>query len=389
MPDPIGPIEMIGKLVAFDTTSAHSNLSLIDFVAGYLNGHGIACETIPDPTGTKANLVATFGGDRTVGGGVVLSGHTDVVPVTGQTWTTDPFAAVEKNWRLYGRGTADMKSFIGVALALVPEFLAQPLATPVQLALSYDEEVGCLGAPSLVKTLAKKSGASTIVIVGEPTSMRVVTAHKGIRSFRTTVTGTEAHSSAPDDGDNAIMHGAKLVGFLRGLARDLRGSDDLDPEFGTPFASINVGRIDGGTAVNIIPKTCTIHWEYRPLPGTDEDEVINRFHTFTSEEWLPPLEAEAQDIRIETVAVAHVPAYQAEPNSLATSLALDLAATNLTAKVSYGSEAGIFQGGGFSTVLCGPGDIADAHIPNESIALSQIDDCVAFMRRLIARTRAS
>ena len=148
VPDPIGPIEMIGKLVAFDTTSAHSNLSLIDFVAGYLNGHGIACETIPDPTGTKANLVATFGGDRTVGGGVVLSGHTDVVPVTGQTWTTDPFAAVEKNGRLYGRGTADMKSFIGVALALVPEFLAQPLATPVQLALSYDEEVGCLGAPA-------------------------------------------------------------------------------------------------------------------------------------------------------------------------------------------------------------------------------------------------
>ena len=379
---------MIAKLVAFDTTSALSNLPLIDFVAGYLDGFGVTSEIIPDPTGNKANLVANLGSNPS-SGGIILSGHSDVVPVKGQSWDTDPFEAIEKDGRLYGRGTADMKSFIGVILALVPEFMAKPLTIPVRLALSYDEEVGCLGAPSLAKSMANGSNAApNIAIVGEPTSMRVVTAHKGIRAFRTTVTGTEAHSSAPDQGDNAIMHGAKLVGFLRGLARELRDSGAQDPEFDTPFASINVGRIDGGTAVNIIPRTCVIHWEYRPLPGTDENEIIERFNTFTRDEWVPAIEAENETIKITTEDVAHVPAYEAETNSPATSLALDLAATNLTAKVSYGSEAGIFQGVGFSTVMCGPGDIADAHIPNESIAISQIDACNAFMGRLISRARA-
>jgi acetylornithine deacetylase len=388
VPDPISPIEMTAKMVAFDTTSALSNLPLIDFVADYLKAFGVTSEIIPDPTGKKANLTATFGGGGAQGG-IILSGHSDVVPVKGQAWNTDPFETIKKDGRLYGRGTADMKSFIAVALALVPEFLAKPLRTQVRLAVSYDEEVGCLGAPSLAKSMATGSDAApTIVIVGEPTSMRVVTAHKGIRSFRTTVTGTEAHSSAPDSGNNAIMHAEKLVSFLRGLAQELRGSIQ-DPEFDTPFASINVGRIDGGTAVNIIPKTCTIHWEYRPLPGTDENEIIERFHAFTRDEWLPAIEAENEIIKIKTEAVAHVPAYEAEANSPATSLALDLAATNLTAKVSYGSEAGIFQGAGFSTVLCGPGDIADAHIPNESIAISQIDACTDFMRRLITRAQAS
>ena len=379
---------MTAKMVAFDTTSALSNLPLIDFVADYLKGFGVTSEIILDPTGKKANLIATFGGGGAQGG-IILSGHSDVVPVKGQAWNTDPFETIKKDGRLYGRGTADMKSFIAVVLALVPEFLAKPLRTQVRLAVSYDEEVGCLGAPSLAKSMATGSDtAPTIVIVGEPTSMRVVTAHKGIRSFRTTVTGTEAHSSAPDSGNNAIMHAVKLVGFLRGLARELRGSIQ-DPEFDTPFSSINVGRIDGGTAVNIIPKTCTIHWEYRSLPGTDDNEIIERFHAFTRDEWLPAIEAENEIIKIKTEAVAHVPAYEAEANSPATSLALDLAATNLTAKVSYGSEAGIFQGAGFSTVLCGPGDIADAHIPNESIAISQIDACTDFMRRLITRAQAS
>lgn len=383
MSDRINPVELIHRLVAFDTTSAKSNLALIEFVAGYLSDLGVQSETVPDETGNKANLIATLGGEG--GGGVILSGHTDVVPVDGQIWATDPFQAVEKNGRLYGRGTADMKSFLGVALALVPEFLARPLATPVHLALSYDEEVGCLGAPRLVDQLAAAQAGASIVIVGEPTSMRVVTAHKGIRAFRTTITGAEAHSSAPDDGASAILHGAKLIGFLRGLARELRSADDADPDFGTPFATINVGRIEGGTAINIIPKSCKFWWEYRPLPGTDEDEILNRFNAFAREEWLPSLDGKAENIEIKTEPVAHVPAFQAAPDSPAISLALDLAATNHTAKVSYGSEAGIFQNGGFSAVLCGPGDIADAHIPNESIAISQINECAAFLRRLIDR----
>ncbi len=375
---------MIRRLVAFDTTSAKSNLALIEFVAGYLSDLGVQTETVPNDTGTKANLIATLGGKATQGG-VILSGHTDVVPVDGQTWATDPFQAVEKNGRLYGRGTADMKSFLGVALALVPEFLTRPLAIPVHLALSYDEEVGCLGAPRLVEQLAAAKTAASIVIVGEPTSMRVVTAHKGIRAFRTTVTGVEAHSSAPDDGANAILHGAKLIGFLRGLARELRNAENTDADFGTPFSTINVGRIEGGTAINIIPKSCTFLWEYRALPGTDEDEILNRFNAFTRDEWLPAMDADAKKLEISTEPVAHVPAFQAEPDSPAISLALDLAGTNDTAKVSYGSEAGIFQSGGFSAVLCGPGDIADAHIPDESIAISQIDACAAFVRRLIDR----
>jgi acetylornithine deacetylase len=359
--DPLNPIDMIRRLVAFDTTSAKSNLALIDFVARYLSRLGVRTEIVTNDTGTKANLIATLGGKATQGG-VILSGHTDVVPVDGQTWATDPFQAVEKNGRLYGRGTADMKSFLGVALALVPEFLARPLAIPVHLALSYDEEVGCLGAPRLVEQLITAQTAASIVIVGEPTSMRVVTAHKGVRAFRTTVTGAEAHSSAPDDGASAILHGAKLIGFLRGLARELRNTENNDPDFSTPFSTINVGRIEGGTAINIIPRSCTFLWEYRTLPGTDEDKILNRFNAFTRDEWLPAMDADAKKLEVNTESVAHVPA-----------------------KVSYGSEAGIFQSGGFSAVLCGPGDIADAHISDESISISQINACTAFVRRLIDR----
>ena len=377
------PIEMIRRLVSFDTTSAKSNLEFIRFVVAYLKDLGVNAETIPDPTGSKANLIATLGGSGE--GGVILSGHTDVVPVEGQAWTTEPFVPVEKDGRLYGRGAADMKSFIGVVLALVPEFQAAKLNAPVRLALSYDEEVGCLGAPPLVEQLRADGRGPAVVIVGEPTSMQVVTAHKGIRAFRTTVSGAEAHSSAPDDGANAILHGAKLIGFLRGLARKLRVADGLDPEFGTPFATINVGRIEGGTALNIIPKSCSFLWEYRALPGTDEDKILNLFEAFVESEWLPGLDEEAERIEIRTESLGQVPAFLAEPNSPAASLALDLSGANRTAKVSYGSEAGIFQRAGFSAVLCGPGDIADAHVADESIAFDQIDACAAFMGRLIER----
>ena len=307
MPDTENIVELIHKLVAFDTTSALSNLPLIEFVSEYLDGLGVTSEIISDTTGRKANLVATLGGESSKGG-VILSGHTDVVPVENQTWNTNPFEVVEKKGRLYGRGTADMKSFIGIVLAFVPEFLEKPLATPVRLALSYDEEVGCLGTPSLVESLSSKtSSPPTIVIVGEPTSMRVVTAHKGILAFRTTVTGIEAHSSAPDQGSNAIMHGAKLVGFLRGLAQDLRDSKAQDLDFDTPFASINVGRIEGGNAVNIIPETCTIYWEYRPLPHTDENDIIEKFHAFTRTEWLPRMKAESRTIQVHTETIAPRP----------------------------------------------------------------------------------
>ncbi len=375
----MGPREFLERLVAFDTTSAKPNLPLLDFVAGYLEGHGVRSGRVFDETGAKANLWATIGPDKP--GGVVLSGHTDVVPVTGQSWDSDPFSVVERDGRLVGRGTADMKAFLAVALSLVPEFTRAHLKAPIHFAFSYDEEVGCIGVRRLIPRLADRKFRA--VIVGEPTSMRVVTAHKGIRTFRTTVTGSEAHGSRSDLGTNAIMHAAKLIAFLRKAAQDFRDRADPSSGYEPPYPTINVGVIEGGTALNIVPKTCSFLWEYRAPAHADMDELVRRFEAFGRDEVLPKMRSEHPDADIVTVPTHEVPALVDEPQSEAATLALALAASNEPHRVSYGSEAGLFRAAGISTVLCGPGDIADAHRPNESIAISQIDACVRFQRGLI------
>ena len=380
---PTTPTGMIRELVPFDTTSSRSNLALIQFVEEYLRSHGIQSRRVADHSGGKANLFATVG--PPVAGGVVLSGHTDVVPVAGQDWDTDPFVVVERAGRLYGRGTADMKSFLGAVLAMVPEFLAAGLARPVHLALSYDEEVGCLGVRRLLPTLVESGLDPAAVVVGEPTSMEVVNAHKGVRAFRTTVYGRQSHSSATHRGVNAIMIANKLLGFLRSIAREKAESADPGSEYDPPHATINVGTISGGTALNIVPRRCEFVWEYRPLPSDDSDEIRERFDRFVTGEYLPALRAEGVETTIETEQIATVPPFRTVDASSAETLALRLAGHNRAHVVSYTTEAGLFRDAGFDVVVCGPGDIADAHRPNESIALSQIAACVRFLHRLADR----
>ena len=374
------PIEMLARLVGFDTTSRGSNLALIEFVADYLGGLGVESQLTRDDGGNKANLFATLGPRRD--GGVVLSGHTDVVPVDGQPWSTDPFTLVEKDGRLYGRGTCDMKGFLATSLALAPEILRRRPKVPVHLALSYDEEVGCLGVGRLIAKALDQGVKPSAVIVGEPTEMKVVDAHKGIFSFRTTVVGREAHSSLTDKGVNAILAAAGLLGFLGRLADELASRADPESGFDPPYTTVHVGVIEGGTALNIVPRRCAFRWEYRLLPGADQDEVPHRFAAYCDER-RARLKARAAEADIVTEAEMNVPGLDPEPGSAAERLAFALAGSNRTHKAAFGTEAGLFQQAGIAAVVCGPGSIAQAHKPDEFVTRAQIDACEAFLRRLI------
>ncbi len=376
--------EMIERLISFDTTSRESNLELIHFVADYLDGHGVASTLIHDESGTKANLYATIGPE--IDGGVVLSGHTDVVPVDGQDWSSDPFQVVERDGMLVGRGTADMKSFIAIALALTPDFAAAKLRVPVHFAFSYDEEVGCLGVHGIVSHIEGMTTKPMAVIVGEPTDMTVVNAHKDCCSMITVVTGLEGHSSATQLGVNSIMHGAELVSFLAGLADEFM-TRELDERFTPPYTTVEVGVIQGGTAANIIPRQTKITWGCRALDRAHVDEIRSRFEAFATDEVLPRMRERHADCAIETHQRSRIPALMPENGSPAETLALMLAGSNRTYAVSYGTEGGIFQEAGIPTVVCGPGNIAQAHKPDEFVTLSQIAECETFMRRLIKELR--
>ncbi len=376
------PRKMAERLVGFDTTSAKSNLDLIDFVEGYLHGHGVPARRTVDATGRKANLFATLGPEAA--GGVVLSGHTDVVPVEGQPWTSDPFVAVERNSRLYGRGTADMKSFLAVALALVPEALAAGLKVPLHLALSYDEEVGCLGVGDLIADVKAHLPPPRIVVVGEPTNMQLINANKGIAGFETRITGKEAHSSQPHRAANAIIAAAKLIGFLASLAEEKRQAGPKDGRFEPPYTTLNVGTVSGGNALNIVPRHARFAWEFRLVPGDDGDAIVTRFRRFAEQEVLPDLRRAAPEADIETKALAQVPPLTPEPDSAAEALVRRLTGANRAETVCFATEGGLFQEAGFSTVICGPGSIDQAHQPDEFIELAQIEACEAFLRKLIA-----
>ena len=383
----ITSLEMICRLVGFDTTSRNSNLELIHFVRDYLTGFGVESRLIHDDTGRKASLYATIGPDDRPG--IVLSGHTDVVPVDDQDWSSDPFVPEQRDGRLYGRGTADMKSFIAVALALVPEFVARPLKTPVKFAFSYDEEIGCFGVHGIIRRLHSEGVPPRLVIVGEPSSMRVVNAHKGVRTFDTTVTGLEAHSSATDRGVNAIFYGARLIAFLESLAAELRDRGDAVGRFDLPYSTISVGVVEGGTARNIIPGKCRFAWECRLLPDQDGNEIIDRFEAFAAGKLLPEMQQVFDCASIVTEQRVMVPGLRPEEGSDAETMVMALAETNQTHAVSYATEAGLFQAADLPTVICGPGDIAQAHKPDEFIALEQVAACEAFLRRLLNRVCAA
>ncbi len=378
---------MLAKLVSFDTTSRNSNLDLIGFVQDYLQGHGIASSLVHDETGKKANLWATIGPEGD--GGVVLSGHTDVVPVDGQPWESDPFVLTDKDdGRLYGRGTCDMKAFSAVALSMLPEFIAAPLKSPVHLALSYDEEVGCIGVHGLIDHIKAIGVKPRLAIIGEPTMMRVVDAHKSIRSYAVTITGHEAHSSNVHKGVSAVMVAAELIGKISEIGAKLRAAGDSTNRFDPPFSTSIANTISGGTAQNILARDCRFTFEIRGLPQNDLDAAYEEFRAFAMETVLPRMKAAAETADIVIKRRAYSPPLKADPGSDAESFVMALAERNAAEAVSYGTEAGIFQEAGIPAIVCGPGDIAQAHQPNEFLDKAQIPACEAFMRRLIARLSA-
>lgn len=374
----LNPRELIARLVSFPTISERSNLALIDWAEGYLSAHGARCRRTMNEEGTKANLFATIGPE--VAGGVVLSGHSDVVPVEGQSWSSDPFVVTERNGRLYGRGTADMKSFLAIAMALAPEFAARPLRRPIHIAMSYDEEIGCLGVASMIQDIMANLPPPGLVIIGEPTSMRLVTGHKGVNLFRTRVIGRAAHSSQPHRGAGAILAAGRLIDYLWRLGEEQR--QQRDSRFEPPWTTVQVGLIEGGTAVNILPAECSFFWEYRNLPSQDSSAIRKLFEDYCEREVLPSLREFAPEARIETEAVALVPPLAQEEDGAAEALVRRLTGANESAAVSFATEGGLFQRAGLSTVVCGPGSIDQAHQPDEYIELEQIEACIAFMRRL-------
>ncbi len=374
--------DWIARLVAFDTTSRNSNLPLIDDVETYLQSQGARTARVLNSEGTKANLYASVGPD--VPGGVILSGHTDVVPVDGQDWRTDPFRVVEQDGRLYGRGVADMKSFPAIALSLVPEMDA--LKRPIHFALSYDEEVGLLGAPSMIAEMATHLPPVSACIVGEPTDMKIVDAHKGICVFETRVRGLESHSSQTDRGVSAVAMAARLMAYL--AEETAQRAEGINDERFTPaFTTATPNLVHGGTASNIMARDCVFVWDLRVLPGDDSAGFITDFNAFASE-----LEGEMQrigpDCSITTKQLADGPALTAHNENAARDLAMALTGANATYAVPYAAEAGQFQEAGFQTVICGPGSINQAHQPNEFIELDQVDQCTTFLRKLIARMSA-
>ena len=376
--------EMLARLVGFDTTSRDGNIPLIEFVESYLDGWDIPYFRVDYEAGKKTNLFASIGPD--IAGGIVLSGHTDVVPVDGQKWESNPFELVERDARLFGRGTCDMKGFIAVALALVPKFKAANLKTPIHLALSCDEEVGCKGVRPLVAHMRDHMKKPKLVIVGEPTSMQVVNAHKSAITFSTEVTGHEAHSSLTDQGVNAIMIAGELLGEINRIREDLTARGDPTGRFNPAYSTIHVGVIEGGTAKNIIPRKCSFQWETRLLPTADVNEVPQRFEKFSKSLELA-MKKVASDVGILNTQTNAVPGLAPEENSPAEHLALHLAEANGTHAVSYCAEAGLFQQIGIPAIICGPGSIEQAHKPDEYIDISEMQKCEAFMGRLLEHCR--
>jgi acetylornithine deacetylase len=374
--------DLLRTLVGFDTTSAKSNLALIAFVEDYLKDHGIAATHVPSPDGAKADLFATIGPKGH--GGIGLSGHSDCVPVEGQRWTSDPFTLTLRDGKLYGRGSCDMKGFIACVLASVPAFKARNLKEPIHIIVSYDEEVGCTGVRPLIARLGKDLPRPRAIIVGEPTGMAVIDAHKGIDAYRTRVTGREAHSSIPELGVNAIATAAALIGELERIGDGI-AARDRDERFEPPYSTVFVGTIEGGTAHNIVPKNCEFQWQVRSLPQAPRDEVPSDLAAFAETKLLPQMRLVTKEAAIYTTNEGSVPAFVAAAESGAVELALALTGAGRTQAVSYATEAGLFEQAGVPTVICGPGNIAQMHTADEYVAVAQLEACLAFLDGLARR----
>ncbi len=379
-------VDMLKALVSFDTTSYRSNLDLIDYVNGYLKGHGVATWLDFNTDKTKANLYAVIGpADR---GGVALSGHTDVVPVEGQAWTLDPWRMCEKEGRYYGRGTTDMKGFIAVVLAAVPRLLNAPLSEPVHICLSYDEEVGCVGVRSLLQYLSRQDNRPRICFVGEPTGMGVVIGHKGKLTTRCRVKGHACHSSLAPQGVNAVEYAAKAITYLSDMARRKEQEGPFDEVYDVPHTTIHTGVIQGGTMVNVVPEVCRFLFEFRNLPADSPQDLLEEVQLFAREKLEPAMKAINPETGFSWEEDSSFPGLDTDPGAAVVDLARRFSGSTECRKVAFGTEAGGFDRIGVPAIVCGPGSIQQAHKPDEFIEASQLAACERFVDKLIEHLTA-
>jgi len=383
-------LSLLSTLIGFNTVSRESNLGLIEWARDTLQKLGAEVRLTYDASGKKANLFATYG--DAPGFGTVFSGHTDVVPVDGQQWDTDPFVATTIGDRIYGRGSCDMKGFIAVCLSRLPSFARQKLHTPVHFSFSYDEELGCLGVGGLLDDLKANGIQPTACIVGEPTMMLPVLAHKGKRAYRCSVHGHSAHSSSPQLAINAVDFTAELIVRIREIAQRVRGSETWDREFDVPYSTIVTTVIQGGKVVNTIPDKCEFVFEHRFLPGVDPQQVLDELRSYIEESMLPRMKVEAEGEhgssagRVEFEILSSYPGLNSRPSDDVVQRAIAILGAERASKVGFGSEAGLFSAAGIPAVICGPGDIAHAHKPNEFVTLEQLARCEAFFDKYVMAT---
>ncbi|HKO46810.1 MAG TPA: acetylornithine deacetylase [Polyangiaceae bacterium] len=380
----LGSLAWIEKLVSIDTVSRNPNLGLIETVRDELRRTGVEATLTTDPSGKWANLFATVPAhDGTTQGGIVLSGHTDVVPVDGQNWQSDPFQPIVRDGRLYGRGTCDMKGFIGTALSLLPKMQKAKLLRPIHFALSFDEEIGCAGAPLMIADLERRGVALDGCIVGEPTGMHPVVAHKGINAYTCRLRGFAAHSSLTPHGLNAIEYAARLICFIRDLADELRTQGPFDELYDVPFSTAQTSTIQGGNAINTVPVDCSFVFEFRNLPTLEPETVLLRIESYARETLLPKMQREHANAAIEFSKIATAPGLDASEEAAITQLVRALTQDQQKRKVAYGTEAGLFARAGVPSIVCGPGSIEQAHKVDEYVTLEQLLACESFLGKLI------
>lgn len=376
-------IEILENLVAFQSLSGQPNLDIVDYVSGYLSEHGITSSLSYDKTRQQANLFATIGPE--IDGGVVLNGHTDVVPVAGQPWTSDPFKLTRKDERLYGRGAVDMKGFLACVLASVPHFNTAGLKLPIHIAFTFDEEIGGFGMPVLLDSLEHFPYQPGIVIVGEPTEMGLITGHKGGYEMRTEITGAEVHSCDPTKGVNAISAAVKLIGYIESIAAQRAAKPVADSPFEPPYCTFNVGTIAGGIARNATAGRCEFNWEFRPMPGEDSDAIIADIHSYTRQKLLPEMQAVSPTADIKTIIEAPVPPLDDANAEDAATFISEITGLNSRGVVSFGTDGGYFSNAGFSTVVFGPGSIARAHKADEYIEINELAEGCEFLEKVADR----
>lgn len=379
-------LKWLSRLISVDTTSRNSNIALIHLVQEWFDQHKAITRLTYNADQSKANLFATLPAQHDkLEGGIIFSGHTDVVPVDGQEWNTNPFEAVQIDDKIYGRGTCDMKGFLAVVLALIPEFQRFTLTKPLHFAFSYDEEVGCLGAPFMIDDLRLANIKPSACIVGEPTDMHPVVAHKGIQAFRCEVHGRAAHSSLTTKGCNAIEYAAELICYIRHLADELRQSGPFDHHFDIPFTTVSVNSIHGGMAANIIPERCEFIFEFRNLPAMKPSVIINKINDYVQNELLPKMQKEYSSAEIQVHNIGVAPSFESFEAASINLLAHSISGEKEIRKVAYATEAGLFQQAQIPTIVCGPGNIEQAHRANEFVTISQLKKCETFLREVVEK----